>query len=105
MSAINRIALVKLRAIVAGGAALLAEDIVRTSIRAGGRVSDPRRRTELEARLIGLLIEFGMTPRTSPVRRVLRHEVENTLDAIEQVSRSEPARRRPMINNRLTGIR
>lgn len=104
MSAMNRIALVKLRALVGGGASLLAEDIVRMSMKAGGRVSDPRRRTELEARLMSLLIEFGMTPRASPARKALRREVESTLDAIEQISRGEPARRRPMINNRLTGI-
>jgi hypothetical protein len=87
MPAVHRTALVKIRALVGGGAALFAEDIVRTSMKAGGRVSDPHRRTELEARLMSLLIALGMTPRSSPTRRTLRREVETMLDAIEQVSR------------------
>ncbi len=104
MAAVYRTALVKLRALVGGGAELMAEDIVRTSMKAGGRVSDPGSRTELEARLMTLLIELGMTPRASAARRMLRREVEATLDAIERVSGRKPALRPPMINNRLTGI-
>lgn len=37
MAAVYRTALVKLRALVGGGAELMAEDIVRTSMKAGGR--------------------------------------------------------------------
>lgn len=79
-------ALLKLRALVGGGATLLAEQIVRTAVDATAGVDDPVRRTELTAQLMSLLIALGLAPPASPRHRKLRREVETMLDAIERLS-------------------
>lgn len=86
MHAAYRTALLKLRALVGGGSALLAEDIVRTTMSATALVADPARRTELAARLMSLLIALGKAAPASPDRKRLSREVETVLDAIEQAS-------------------
>lgn len=65
---------------------MLAEDMVRTALKATCSVSDRRSRAELETRLTYRLITLGMTP--SWRRNSARRKVETILDTVERLSRA-----------------
>jgi hypothetical protein len=102
----HRTALLKLRAFVGGNATMLAEDMLRTTLKAVAMVIDPRSRAELETKLVNQLIALGVTPRSSPRKKLLRRKVEATLDLVEQASRKRfrSTSGASMINNRITGL-